>query len=68
MRFNPTDHPEFSVFFTKCTAELHATKWYDVAKVDKLAVMSRLAFAAASCRADADSRRAPKASLIEGTT
>jgi hypothetical protein len=40
--FNPTHRPEFSVFFTKCTVELHATKWDDVAKFDKLAVMRRL--------------------------
>ena len=45
--FNPTTDRRYAVFFTKCTAELHATKWDDVAKFDKLATLDRLIWTAA---------------------
>jgi len=46
MTFNPTNDPRYVVFFSKCIAELHATKWDELAKFDKLARLDRLIWAA----------------------
>jgi hypothetical protein len=44
MEFNPTDHPEFSVFFSRCTAELKAHRWYVIEQQDPFAELETIDF------------------------